>query len=209
MPGKNCKPHIFREVRDARGFTVLELVVVVAIMMILSAMAVPQIMNTMRTYQLNFAASQVADAVKFSRFEAIRRNNNANCLAATSGATWAVGTDNDGDGLLTNADRQYVFTGNVTFLTAAQVPTAGNLPGAVGVNAVTTLSANSSTQKISFDPRGAVNFAGSTGGAPTVYVFYVGPTMLPAQSYRAVVVMPSGQTQIWEGSPAGNWIQIG
>ena len=38
--------------RAARGFTLLELVVVVAIAMILAAMAVPFIMNTMRVYRM-------------------------------------------------------------------------------------------------------------------------------------------------------------
>jgi hypothetical protein len=77
----------------------------------------------------------------------------------------------------------------------------------LNVPAVTVLSASSSTKTISFDPRGAINFAGSSGGATTVYVLYVGPTGT-AQDYRAVVVMPSGQTQVWGTTGQSPWHQI-
>jgi type IV fimbrial biogenesis protein FimT len=194
--------------RAASGFSLLELVMVVAIMMILSAFAVPRIMDTMRTYQLTSAAAQVADAVKYARYEAVRKNIGVNSCTNASGGTWVVWTDRDCAAAST-ADRKFALTGNVTFLSSANVPTAGALTGAVQVGALTTLSASGSLQTIAFDPRGAVNFAASSGGAPTVYVFYVGTTTLPAQSYRAVVIMPSGATQVWTGSPGGAWIQIG
>jgi len=191
--------------RAERGFSMVELMIVVGIMMLLSAIAVPRIMDTMRTYQLSSAAFQVADAVKYARFEAIRKNISVPARVQTLGTSWIVWTDSNNNGVADAAERQFEFAGNVTFLTTANVPTAGTLPAAVGTAALTTLSANSSTQTISFDPRGAVNFAASSGGATTVYVFYVGQTSLPARSYRAVVVLPSGMTQVWAGSPSGAW----
>jgi len=190
-----------RSAPNARGFSIVELTIVVAIMMILSAFAIPQITTVMRTYQLNSAASQVADSIKFARFEAIRRNVNANCLTVPSGSTWMVGADSNGNGTLDTTERRFVLSGNMTFLPSASVSIAGSLPGVLNVSAVTTLSASSSTQTITFDPRGAVYFAGS----PTVYVFYVGAKD-GQQDYRAVVVMPSGQTQVWAGS--SSWHQI-
>jgi prepilin-type N-terminal cleavage/methylation domain-containing protein len=192
---------------DRRGFSLVELVVVVALIMILSAFAVPQVMNNIRSYQLTSAASQVADAIKFTRSEAIRRNVNVACLASASGSTWMVGTDSNGDGTLETSERHFQMTGMTQFLPSSDVATAGSLPTALNVPAVTVLSASSSTQKISFDPRGAVNFAGSAGGATTVYVLYVGPTGT-TQDYRAVVVMPSGQTQVWGTTGQSTWHQI-
>jgi Tfp pilus assembly protein FimT len=197
-----------KRIRVAQGFSVVELVTVMAISMVLSAIAIPRIMDTMRTYQLSSAASQVAGAVKFTRYEAIRRNISVPSRVAPTGNTWVVWTDSNGNNARDVTEQQFTLTGSVTFLTAANVPSAGGLPAAVGAAAVTTLSASAGTQTISFDPRGAVNFAASAGGATTVYVFYVGPTALPAQSYRAVVVMPSGAIQIWSGSPAGAWFQL-
>jgi prepilin-type N-terminal cleavage/methylation domain-containing protein len=208
MSGRRNKEPVAGKSRHAKGFSMVELLVVVAIVMVISGMAVPQITTTLRTYQVTSAASQVADAIKFSRFEAIRRNSAMSFLASWSGVRWGVGTDSNGDGILQASERQYEITGNVTLLTAAGVPTSINLPGALNVPAITVLSGSSATKAIAFDPRGAVNFAASAGGVTTVYVLYVGPTSLSTQDYRAVVVMPSGLTQVWAGNAANAWHQI-
>jgi type IV fimbrial biogenesis protein FimT len=207
MSGRRNKQQVAGKSR-AKGFSMIELLVVVAIVMVIAGLAIPQIALTLRTYQVTSAASQIADAIKFARFEAIRRNSQMSFLAWWSGVRWSVGTDSNGDTILQPSERQYEITGNVTLLTAAGVPTSGNLPGALNVPAVTVLSGSTSAKAIFFDPRGAVNFVASVGGAQTVYVFYVGPTSLSTQDYRAVVVMPSGITQVWAGNAANPWHQI-
>jgi Tfp pilus assembly protein FimT len=207
MSGRRNKQPVAGKSR-ATGFSMIELLVVVAIVMVVAGLAIPQITLTLRNYQVTAAASQVADAIKFSRFEAIRRNNQINFLASWSGVRWWVGTDSNGDGILQTSERQYELNGNVTLLTAAGVPSSINLPGALNVPAVTVLSGATTTKAIAFDPRGAVNFAASVGGVATVYVFYVGPTALSTQDYRAVVVMPSGATQVWAGNATDPWHQL-
>jgi hypothetical protein len=42
-----------------------------------------------------------------------------------------------------------------------------------------------------------------------VYVFYVGQSSTFTSDYRAVVVMPSGITQIWAGGATTSWHQVG
>jgi Tfp pilus assembly protein FimT len=192
---------------DSRGFSLIELVVVLGLIMIMSGFAIPQIMNSIRSYQLTSAASQIADAIKFTRSEAIRRNANMNCLTSASGTTWMIGTDSNSDGTLETTEKQFILTGTTTFLPASEVVTASSLLSTLNVPSATVLSASSSTKTISFDPRGAVNFAGSSGGVTTVYVFYVGPPST-YQDYRAVVVMPSGQTQVWGITGQSTWHQI-
>jgi Tfp pilus assembly protein FimT len=186
----------------------VELLVVLLIIMVFSAIAIPQIAITLRTYQVSSAANQVADAIKFSRFEAIRRNTTMKFLTSWSGVRYWVGTDSNGDGTLQTSERQYDITGTVTLLTAAGVPSSAALPAALLVPNITVLSGNAATQTIAFDPRGAVNFPLSAGGVQTVYVFYVGPTTQSTQDYRAVVVMPSGITQVWAGNASSGWHQL-
>jgi Tfp pilus assembly protein FimT len=204
---RNQQP-IARKSRHARGFSIVELLVVLLIIMVVSAIAVPQVVATLRSYQVSAAASQVADAIKFTRFEAIRRNSNTSFLASPLGAKWAVGTDSNGNTTLDVSERQYQITGNITLLNAAGVPTSGTLAAALNVPAIRVISASASTKTIAFDPRGAVNFAISTGGTATVYVLYVAPVYLSTSDYRAVVVMPSGITQIWAGSASSAWRQL-
>jgi prepilin-type N-terminal cleavage/methylation domain-containing protein len=208
MTGRRNKQRLAQESRHARGFSMVELLVVLLIIMVFSGIAIPQIAITLRTYQISSAAYQVADAIKFSRFEAIRRNTNMKFLTSWSGVRWWVGTDSNGDGTLQTSERQYDISGNVTLLTAAGVPSSAALPAALIVPNITVLSGNAATQTIAFDPRGAVNFAASTGGVITAYVFYVGPTTQSTQDYRAVVVMPSGITQVWAGNASSGWHQL-
>jgi Tfp pilus assembly protein FimT len=188
----------------------LELVVVVVIIAVLAAIAIPSIITTLRAYQVTSAAAQVADNIKFARSEAIRLNvpttQPAEFLAVPSGSSWVVGADAGGVGSLSSADRQYELSGNVTFLPQGSVATAGNLASAIGVVSLTTLSASSSAQAIKFDARGAVSY----GANPVaVYVFYVGPVSQSSEDYRAVVVLPSGITQLWAGNSNSSWHQIG
>jgi prepilin-type N-terminal cleavage/methylation domain-containing protein len=208
MSGRRNKQPVAAKSRHDRGFSMVELLVVLLIIMIVSGIAVPQIVATLRSYQVSSAASQVADAIKFSRFEAIRRNSNTSFLASPLGTRWAVGTDSNGNAALDVSERQYDMSGNMTLLTAAAVPTSGTLAAALNVPAITVLSGNAAVQAIAFDPRGAVNFAASAGGVTTVYVFYVGPAFQSTQDYRAVVVMPSGITQVWTGNALTAWRQL-
>jgi type IV fimbrial biogenesis protein FimT len=208
MTGRRNKQRVAQKSRHARGFSMVELLVVVLIIMVISGIALPQITRTLRTYQISSAANQLVDAIKFSRFEAIRHNTTMNFLASWSGVRWSVGTDSNGDGTLQTSERQYDIAGNVTLLTAAGVPSSAALPAALIVPNITVLSGNAATQTIAFDPRGAVNFPASAGGATTVYVFYVGPVTQSTQDYRAVVVMPSGITQVWAGNASSGWHQL-
>ena len=54
-----------------RGFSLVELVVVVAIIMLITAMAIPQARNMMRSYRLNAAAASVKSTVQSTRYQAI------------------------------------------------------------------------------------------------------------------------------------------
>ena len=97
------------QARTARGFTVLELMIAVAIVAIMTAIAAPSMMDFVRTNRLSTAARQLDADILLARREAIKRNARVLvCVAGTtantcgSGTAWANGWlvcyDNDQDG---------------------------------------------------------------------------------------------------------------
>jgi Tfp pilus assembly protein FimT len=189
--------------RGMRGFTLVELVVGISIAMIISAVAIPSLLKSFQVYQLNDGANQLGGILKFTRFEAIRRNSTVNCLntqATASGPAnfWA---DNNGDGVEQPTETQILLGTKATLVPAGAVPGAAALATQVGVDVLTPVSPSNGS--IGFDQRGAVQ-------PPAVYVYYVGNSGNPGAGFRAVVLLPSGSVQIWTYSPtaANSWQQV-
>src|SRR6185437_8890600 len=57
--------------RAARGFTLLELVIVVAIGLILAGLATPVIVNTLRVYKMRSAVTSTTSVISNARYQAI------------------------------------------------------------------------------------------------------------------------------------------
>jgi hypothetical protein len=188
----------------------VELVVSICVMLVLTALAIPSLMRSMRAYQLNNAAASVSDMLKFTRFEAVRRNTQINLQFTQNGPGWLVWTDSFGSGNggpIDPRDKQQVVAGYATLLPAGIAPTPSAISAALGGAALNTLSgANGS---VTFDARGAVRPAIGAALAINPYVVYVGNTTDPDSGYRAVVLLPSGSTQIWTAPAGGPWRRVG
>ena len=184
-----------------RGFSILELMVVVTVIMVVSAVALPSFIRAYRTYQLDSAASQVAGVLKYTRYEAIRLNVTAAApLAARTLVTVAgtnVYTDINNSNTLQITEKQILFSREVNLVAAGTPP--GGLAAAVGVVALTNIPVTGGV--IAFDQRGAIVPA-------AVNVLYIGNTALPNLGNRAVIVLPSGSIQTWSTDAAGNWRQL-
>jgi Tfp pilus assembly protein FimT len=196
-------PHSTCSASSARGLSVLELVVSLAIILIISGMAIGPIAKTVKTYQLNDAANQVAGIVKFTRFEAIRRNKPIKCVnfQAAAYAEANIWADNDGDNVAGTTEKQILLSPNATLVSAGVVPNTSALAAAANIPTLTPISPGDA---IKFDQRGAV-----VASPPAVYVFYVGNTS-PSGGFRAVIVLPSGSVQVWTyaGGTGPVWQQI-
>jgi type IV fimbrial biogenesis protein FimT len=71
------------------GFTVIELVVTVAIVAVLASLAGPSFNEYLATQRIKNASFDLVAALSFSRSEALKRNANVNVCA--SGTDWASG----------------------------------------------------------------------------------------------------------------------
>src|SRR3984885_6012208 len=110
----------------AQGLSVLELVVSAAIILIISGMAISPISKTLKIYQLNDAASQLAGIIKFTRFEAIRRKTPINCVNSQAGAYAPanIWSDDNGDGVEWPTEKQSLLVPQATLVPAGVIPNA-------------------------------------------------------------------------------------
>jgi hypothetical protein len=177
------------------------------VLLILTAIAIPSLMRSFRAYQLNDAAARLSDMLKFTRFEAVRRNKQVCFLMQQNGYTWTLGTDSHPNcpGTFDTNGRQQIIGGFASILPAGAPPNPAAISAALGGAALTTVSG--STGSVMFDARGAIRVGGTVSAS--VFVFYFGNTTNPEFGYRAVILLPTGSTQIWTASNGGAWQQIG
>jgi len=110
-----------------QGFTLIELVVVLAILGIMVAIAVPNFKQYMFQRRLNGAARQIMSDLMSARMKAITQNRKVKVFISGNNHQYTVCDDANGDGIVSNGegtvqvrDIQYDYPG-VTY--TATVPT--------------------------------------------------------------------------------------
>jgi len=191
-----------QSIRGSRGFSLTELVVTIAIILILTGMAIPSLMRAYEAYRYNNAASGVAGVLKLTRFEAIRRNQQVKCQIQQSGTDWIIWADTTPNGAADPSEPQYLLTGSVSVLSGSGLPSSSAIATSVGALGLTALA---SGNIVIFDARGAVILPGTQ---PPVYVVYIGNAARPDLGYRAVVLLPSGVVHVWTAPSTGPWQQV-
>ena len=183
-----------RPIRDSqRGFSTVELAVVATILLILSAMAVPVLMNTVYTAKVRGAASDLSGLVQQARILAERQNA---YLAVYAGAVETNGTgvfvDTTGNGSTwKTGDPDIPFANGVTNGAAGNAPGTFN-PGFTPETAGTILY---------FSPRGLpVKPSGATYAASQGVVFYITDTH---GHWAAISVSPAARSKVWVWNGSG------
>lgn len=97
--------------RRAAGFTLAELLIVVAIMGIVAAIAAPNMANMIRTQRLRTLSFDIFAALNFARSEAIKRNIPVT-ITSRAGADWSSGWDtSDQNGIVLQRQEPYSCSG--------------------------------------------------------------------------------------------------
>jgi type IV fimbrial biogenesis protein FimT len=194
--------------KKTRGFSLIELMLVIAVMMILAAISVPTLMKTVSDISLRYTASDLSGLLQSARMQAVRQNTfyavQAGALASGAPiyyigkptAAYAVGnpilpinsaiTISEGAG--SGAPNEAAFLAGLKFTVDPVVTdppsfTARGLPCVGTLNSCTPIAGQGF---VMFLTRAVV-----TGNIPWV----------------AVVVNPSGHIQIWSCDIAGTWVQ--
>src|SRR5438552_14225202 len=125
------------------GFSMVELAVSLAVLMVLTAIAIPSLIHSFRTYQLNDTAARLSDMLKFTRFEAVRRNRAVPFQLQQFGNDWVAWADPDNDANLEPIEKQVRISGFVTLLPAGGGPPASTaITNANGVGGLGAAPAN-------------------------------------------------------------------
>jgi type IV fimbrial biogenesis protein FimT len=89
--------------QSLRGFTLIEMMVTIAVMAILLSLAVPSFRESALTSQLRSASTDLLSAANLARSESVKRRaivtlcvSNADQTACGAGGFYAEATDNDG-----------------------------------------------------------------------------------------------------------------
>jgi type II secretory pathway pseudopilin PulG len=186
------------------GFSVVELVVSLAVLLILAAISVPSLSRAFARYQMNDAASRLAGTMKLARFEAIRQNKLVDCQIQQTASGWVVYADVNRNQQPDPGETEDVLSGQITLVSAATVPDPSPIAAPLGGSGYPLTPISGANAFVTFDPRGAVQ----SGNNSTVYVWYLANPGNSDAGFRAVVLQPSGMVNIWTAPVGGPWTQV-
>lgn len=170
---------MMRPPRSPKGFTLIELMVAIAILAILVTLAAPSFSSFIDKYRVKRAADTVSAFLINTKSEAIKRNTRVRAVFQATGSSWCAG--------MTTAD-----TCDCTAATSCQIDGAERVVrGSDFKDILLTVSADES--KFSFTPlRGAVN----AGNAQV--------TSANGLQVRVVVKNTTGRIRLCSPSGSGN-----
>lgn len=170
--------------RHSRGFTLIELMVVVAIVAILAAMAAPSYRDMIDRFRVRGAADDVLSVLSNARAETVKLGLDTAVATSAPGASWCVG-----------ANSATVPTGGA----AAGVPTACSCatPTACLVGGTQTVVPVGRHGAVSLRSASAFTYDGKLGTVLTAAGAIVAPTPI-------TLISPSGKYDVNVGvSPLG------
>jgi prepilin-type N-terminal cleavage/methylation domain-containing protein len=181
------------------GFSMIELMIVCVIMVIIAGIAVPNIFQTYRNYQLDAAGHSVASLLQQARMQAVKTNlpAYANFTNATAG-NMAFVTNDPASTTYAAGEPNVQLSPAVTF--QGVPPDHAQLDAYVGVS-----TPQVGVVSVGFNARGLP--CTESGGNPTVCTSTATPIafewfMQSAGGWEAVTVTPSGRIKSWRLSKA-------
>lgn len=183
------------------GFSMVELVVVLAILMCISAYAVPNFLVAVANFRLRSGMSSLSSILQNCRMMAIKQNKNfsVHFTVMANGPVAYIKASSD-TGTISNTDPTAQLGAPVTM---NQNPTGTGAPTQMDAS---FLGFDPLTTDPTFNPRGIpCTYSSGTCTAPKGFVFYFrGTRPLGSDGWAAVTISPAGhvKTWMWDG---GRW----
>lgn len=187
-----------------KGFSTLELLVVLAITLVVAGITLPGMVQTWYGLQLRATAGEVADLMQRARMQAARSNVTVSVRYQVTNGIQQVYADYNNDGAWDNWNNQ-----REPILDLARVSAAAGAPnGGAGVPSAYVDPMDTSigqpcdnTCTLSFTPRGLpCNAAACVTPSPSYFVYYFQDGR--ANGWAAVLVSKAGRTRVllWNGT---------
>ena len=177
---------MMRRPRRTHGFTLIELMVTLAIAAILMFLAIPSFVSYQRNTQLTSAANSLLAAINAARGEALKRGMSVIVVPTGNGSDWKTGWVVVVD---KNTPRTYTATEDNTVLTQAKVPSGISITG----NGI----ASGSEPYILFDASG---FSKTKANGPAYFSISFARTDVAAadqfKQTRRIIIASTGRVRV-------------
>ncbi len=194
--------------RRSAGFSLIELIVVIAIILVVSALAVPQVLTQLDTYGLRSTTGAVVGALQNARMQAIKDNRfytvrginvAANITANTPGVyVDSIGTgaaNGSGNNVYDTGEAAAAFPTNITFDTAGAHPPFDNTLAGPNFNPILlNVPPSFNSRGLPCVPLGANCVA---GGGAAQFAFFLRQTGTSGVHWSAITVTSSGRMRTW------------
>jgi prepilin-type N-terminal cleavage/methylation domain-containing protein len=195
--------------KNDRGFSLLELLISVAILVTIAAITVPRAMSTISDIKMRYVAQNLSGLLQSARMQAVRKNTfymvQPTILASGDAAYYAHAK---GD-VYASGDPVLPIANDITI----HVGTGSGAPNEGTITCGTGCLFNPGTDDPSFNARGlpcigVVNGTSCPQNPGQGFVLFVSkPAITGSTNWAAVVITASGHIQVWTCDGDGNWIQ--
>jgi len=192
-----------------RGFSLIELMIVVAVGMILMAIVPPLMLNTISNMKLRYSATDLSGLIQKARMEAVRKNTfypiNTATLSAGDVGYFVDLSPKPSSGMYAAGDPLVEMGGQVNVHAGAGSGAPGETAFIAGLN----FTAVATGVLPAFNARGlpCVVAGNLCPQVPTQgFVSFLSRTGTFGTSWAAVAVTPSGRVQVWSYDGT-NWVQ--
>lgn len=192
--------------KKTQGFSLIELMLVVAVIMILAAVSVPGLVKTVSDISLRYTASDLASLLQTARMQAVKRNTFYSVQPGALPSGQAIYYMEKPTAAYVNGDPFMPIAQGVTLSQGA----GSGAPNETAFLAGLAFPINPSIAAPSFNARG-LPCIGTPTACPTnttngYVVFMSKGALLGNSPWAAVVVNPTGRVQIYTADSNGNWV---